>query len=187
MKLYLSVIGISMLLISLVGIALGIAPWYYVVISVIWCTALAFLFDGAAALGISLLSDSLFGVENPLFRISEFEMELYRRLRVRMWKDKIWELGGLGGFSKKTLKDPLNPEYIEKFIIECNKGVVTHRLSYPLGFVAIFTLSSPLSYAVAVPVATVNLVLNIMPTIALRYNTVKLKSLLKRLRRKSQG
>lgn len=184
MKLYLSVIGASMALISLVGIFFEIAPWYYVIISVVWCTALSFLFDGAVALGVSLLPSSLFGVENPHFRVSEFEMETYRRLRVRLWKDKIWELGGLGGFSKKTLKEPDNPEYIERFIIECNKGVLTHRLSYPLGFFAMLTLSAPLSYAVALPVAIVNLVLNVMPTMALRYNTVRLKGLYKRLKRK---
>ena len=41
------------------------------------------------------------------------EQELYKKLKVRRWKDKVWELGGLGGFSKKKLADPSDPKYIE--------------------------------------------------------------------------
>jgi hypothetical protein len=96
----------------------------------------------------------------------------------------VWELGGLGGFSKKTLLEPNNPAYIERFIIECNKGVLTHRLSYPIGFLAMLTLPNVCALTVALPVATVNLFLNILPTLALRYNTPMLQGALKRLRKK---
>ena len=129
MKLYLSVIGISMTLISAVNICLGTAPWYYVIVAVIWCTALQFGIDGLIAIIINKMPDEWFGVDNSLYFVSERERRFYRFLRVREWKDKVWELGGLGGFSKKELKAPDDPEYIEKFIIECNKGVATHRLS----------------------------------------------------------
>ena len=115
--------------------------------------------------------------------MSEAEKRLYKKLKVRRWKDKVWELGGLGGFSKKKLKEPDRPEYIEKFIIECNKGVLTHRLSYPIGFLAMLTLPNLCSLTVALPVAIVNLFLNVLPTLALRYNTPKLKAMLKRLQR----
>jgi hypothetical protein len=40
------------------------------------------------------------------------------------------------------------------------------------------------AFTIALPVAVVNLVLNIMPTMALRYNTPKLKLMLVRLQRK---
>ena len=184
MKLYLSAISISMIVITVLNAAFGAASLWGSLLAVVCCTALAFIFDGIVALLVSLLPDSLFGVDNKRFGVSEWEMELYRRLRVRLWKDKIWELGGIGGFSKKHLKEPQSPEYIEKFIIECNKGVLTHRLSYPLGFIAMLALPSPLAYTVAIPVALVNLVLNAMPTMALRYNTVKLKAFLTRLKRR---
>ena len=129
------------------------------------------------------MPDRWFGAENPLYHVSETEKRLYKKLRVRLWKDKVWELGGLGGFSKKRVKEPDNPEYIEKFIIECNKGVLTHRLSYPIGFLAMLTLPGVCAFSIALPVAIVNLFLNVLPTLALRYNTPKLKSMLKRLRR----
>ena len=92
--------------------------------------------------------------------------------------------GILCGFSKKKLLEPSNPQYIEKFIIECNKGVATHRLSYPIGFLAMLTLSGVCPFTIALPVALVTLFLNILPTLALRYNTPKLKAMLKRMQRK---
>ena len=182
MKLYLTVIGIAMLIIGAINMLLGIALWYVVVISVIWCTALQFALDGSIAILINKMPDRWFGVDNRLYRVSQRERALYKRWRVRQWKDKVWELGGLGGFSKKSVKEPRNPDYIEKFIIECNKGVLTHRLSYPIGFLAMLTLPGLCSLTIALPVALVNLYLNILPTLALRYNTPKLQIALQRLR-----
>ena len=183
MKLYLSTIGIAMLVISAVNLLIGAAPWYYVVISVVWCTALQFAFDGTIAFLINKMPNRWFGADNILYSVSDFEKKLYKKLRVKFWKDKVWELGGIGGFSKKHCKEPSNPEYIERFIIECNKGVLTHRLSYPAGFLAMLTLTGLPVLTVALPVAIVNLYLNILPTLALRYNTPKLQAILKRLKR----
>ncbi len=184
MKLYLSVIGIAMAIISAVNIALGTAPWHYAVIAVIWCAALQFALDGGMAILIRLTPDRWYPAEHPRFRVSDREKKLYLKLKVRLWKDKVWELGGLGGFSKKILKEPDDPAYIEKFIIECHKGVVTHRLSYPIGFLAMLTLPNACALTIALPVAVVNLFLNILPTIVLRYNTPMLLGILKRLKRK---
>lgn len=187
MKLYLSTIGISMAIISTINILCGTASWYYVIIAVVWCTALQFAFDGLIAIIINKMPDRWFGVDNPLYKVSDRERNLYRKLKVREWKDKVWELGGLGGFSKKRLESPGDPEYIEKFIIECNKGMLTHRLSYPVGFLAMLTLPNVCALTIALPVAIVNLFLNILPTLALRYNTPILISVLSRLKRKKSS
>ena len=185
MKLYFTTIGIAMALISAVNIAFGTAAWYYVLISVVWCTALQFVLDGVVAFSVRMTPDRLYGIDNLLFHITEWEKELYKRLRVRSWKDKVWELGGLGGFSKKSMTSTNDPEYIKKFIVECNRGVATHRLSYPVGFVAMLTLKGTCVFTVALPVALVNLYLNILPTLVLRYNTPKLKTLYERLLKKN--
>ena len=185
MKLYFTTIGIAMALISAVNIAFGTAAWYYVLISVVWCTALQFVLDGVVAFLVRMTPDRLYGIDNPLFHITEWEKEFYKRLRVRSWKDKVWELGGLGGFSKKSMTSTNDPEYIKKFIVECNRGVATHRLSYPVGFVAMLTLKGACVFTVALPVALVNLYLNILPTLVLRYNTPKLKTLYERLLKKN--
>ena len=183
MKLYLGVIGIAMLVISIINILLGTATWYYIIIAVIWCTALQFALDGIIAITINKMPDRWFGVNNRLSHVTQKEKAFYKKLKVRLWKDKIWELGGLGGFSKKKLKEPDNPKYIEKFIIECNKGVLTHRLSYPIGFLVMLTLSGDCIFTIALPVAVVNLFLNVLPTMALRYNTPMLKAILSRKER----
>lgn len=184
MKLYLFVIGIASLIISAVNIIFETASWHYVIIAVVWCVALQFALDGLIALSINKMPDKWFGTDNPLYRVSESEKKFYKKIKVRLWKDKIWELGGMGGFSKKYLLFPNDPEYIEKFIIECNKGVLTHRLSYPIGFFAMLTLTGMCAITVALPIATVNLFLNILPTLALRYNTPMLQSVLKKLKQK---
>ena len=175
-----------MLVISILNILFNTASWYYVIILVTVCTALQFALDGMVAILINKLPDKWFGVDNPWFRVSETEKKLYKKWKVRSWKDKVWELGGLGGFSKKNLSQLGSPAYIEKFIIECNKGVVTHRLSYPIGFLPMLFIPNICSVSIALPVAVVNLFLNILPTLALRYNTPKLKTMLNRMQRKSK-
>ena len=185
MKLYFSIIGAAVLVISALNIAFETAAWYYVIIAAVWCVALQFALDGIIAISINKMPDRWFGTDNPLYRVSEAEQKLYKKIKVRLWKDKIWELGGLGGFSKKHFSSPGDPSYIERFIIECNKGVLTHRLSYPIGFLAMLTLPGVCAFTIALPVAAVNLFLNVLPTLALRYNTPMLQSVLKRLKKKS--
>lgn len=185
MRLYLSIIGIAMFVISAFNIALNSASWQYVIISVILCTAAQFALDGLLAIIINKLPDRYFDADNPFYEVSETEKQLYKKLRVRSWKDKIWELGGLGGFSKKNLINPKSPEYINKFIVECNKGVITHRLSYPIGFLPLLFFPKTYAFSIALPIALVNLVLNVLPTLALRYNTPKLRALLTRMNRKT--
>lgn len=184
MKLYLSTIGIAMLLISVFNILCGTAAAYDIIGVVVWCTALQFALDGLIAILINKMPDRWFGIDNPLYYVSDTEKKLYNKLKVRRWKDKVWELGGLGGFSKKRIQAPNDTAYVEKFIIECNKGVLTHRLSYPIGFLAMLTVPGICAVSIALPVAIVNVFLNILPTLALRYNTPKLHAMLKRLRKK---
>ena len=183
MKLYLTIIGGAMLIISVVNMVFHTAVWYSIILLVALCTATQFALDGLIAWMVNKLPDRLFGIDNRLYSVSDAEKKLYRKLKVRSWKDKIWELGGLGGFSKKNLVSPNSPEYIEKFIIECNKGVLTHRLSYPVGFLPMLFIPNICVFSIALPVAMVNLFLNILPTLALRYNTPKLQAMLKRMKR----
>lgn len=184
MKLYLSVIGIAMLIICGINIVLCTASWYNVIIAVVLCTAAQFALDGFIAVIINKMPNKLFGADNPLFNVTQAEKKFYKKLRVRSWKDAVWELGGLGGFSKKNLTNPESSEYIERFIIECNKGVLTHRMSYPVGFLPMLFIPDVCALTIALPIAAVNLFLNILPTLVLRYNTPKLQAILKRMRRK---
>lgn len=184
MILYLTIIGVAAAIISAVNIACGVASWYNILIAVVLCIALEFAIDGGMAILIRLTPDRWYPAFSKHFAVSAWEKKLYLTLRVRLWKDKIWELGGLGGFSKKKLLSPDDPAYIEKFIVECHKGVVTHRLSYPLGFLILLLFPNIGALTIALPVAIVNLFLNILPTMVLRYNTPMLQGMLKRMNKK---
>lgn len=186
MKLYLLTVGIASIIVSGANILVGTAPWYYVIAQLAWCIAVNFMLDGLFAILIKIMPNKWFLPDNPAYHVSEKERSIYRKLKVRSWKDKVWELGGIGGFSKKNIKEPGNPKYIERFIIECNKGVLTHRLSYLSGVLVMFTCSGVTAFTIALPAALVNLYLNILPTIVLRYNTPMLKSVLLRLKRKAE-
>lgn len=187
MAFYLSVMTFGTLFIALVNILLSTAPsWYYALIASFFSTVLAFALDGCIALLVHFLPKALFGVDNPRYWVSERAQKFYQKLNVKAWKDKVWELGGLGGFSKKHLNQPLSSHYVERFIIECNKGVLTHRLSYAVGFLVMPMLPNVCAFTVAFPVALVNLYLNILPTIVLRYNTSGLLRLFERLKQKEE-
>lgn len=183
MKLYLSTVGIAMLTVSGLNILFGTAPWYHIICAVIYCVILNFMLDAAIAILIKIMPNRWFMPENPSYHVFSFERKLYGWLNVRRWKDKVLQLGGIGGFSKRRIKEPNNPKYIERFIIECNKGVLTHRLCYFVGFFVMLIISDKFVFSVALPSAVVNLYLNVLPTIVLRYNTPMLKSVLARLRR----
>ena len=79
MKLYLTVIGAAMLVISVVNIIFDTAAWYNIIIFVVVCTALQFALDGTIAIIINKMPDKLFGAENPLYNVSEFEKTLYKK------------------------------------------------------------------------------------------------------------
>lgn len=183
MVLYLCIILSAMTIISVLNIIFTtLNPWF-IISAVTITTIFQFVIDGIFAIIINKLPNKWFGMDKKCFEVSKKSQEFYEKLKIRKWKDKVWELGGLGGFRKNKLSQPNNSDYIERFIIESNKGIVTHRLGYLLGFLGIFIF--PLKYAlgIGIPVAIVNLILNALPVMILRYNIPKLKLLHKRLKR----
>ena len=186
MAFYLTVMGAGTGLIAFFNILFEVASPLYAIVASVFCTLLAFALDGLIAYLVHLLPSRLFPAESPRYRVSSRAVRLYERIGVKKWKDKVWELGGAGGFSKKSILRPDDPEYVEKFIVESNKGVLTHRLSYPIGLLAMLTLEGVCVFTVALPIAFVNLFLNVLPTVVLRYNTPKLRSLLRLIERKAK-
>ena len=182
MTLYLLVISGSMLCIVLLNMFLGIAPVGEIVSSTFLAVFLVILIDGAVALITHLMPNQLFSPDNSHYYVSPKSQRIYRKLGVRRWKDKVWELGALGGFSKKHLADTISVEYIERFIIECNKGVFTHTVSCFTGLLIRFAIPDEFDFTIVLPVVAVNMFLNVLPTIILRDNTPKLQSLLKHLK-----
>ncbi len=158
--------------------AMNVSPWFFVV-AVVVSVIYQFAIDGLFAFIVSKFPNKWF--ENKkFFEVSKKEQRFYEKLGIRAWKDKIWELGGLGGFSKAKIDDPKNPEYSKRFLIESYKGEIDHIIGMFAGFTVIFIFPLKFAWIVGVPVAIVNFVLNLMPIMILRYNTPKLLVLYKR-------
>lgn len=186
MVLYLSLIFIAMAIIATFNIIFTSTSAWFIIFAVVITTVFQFAIDGLFAIIINKMPDKWFAIDNKHYHVSKRWQEFYEKLKIRKWKDKVWELGGLGGFRKNKLSQPNNSKYIEKFIIESHKGILTHRLGYFLGLLGIFIL--PLKYAlgIGIPIAIVNLILNALPVMILRYNIPKLKLLHKRLKRSEE-
>lgn len=118
---------------------------------------------------------------NPKFKIytaSKRECKFYERIGIKKWKDKTAEYGRLNNFSKNKITEPDNPEYIQRFILENNKGFLTHLVSAILSFPAIFILPMRFWIPMALPIAITSFILNVIPIMILRYNMPRLQIML---------
>ena len=120
---------------------------------------------------------------NRIFTPGKKEMALYNKLHIKNWKDKTIEWGKLNGFSKSKIENPKNPEYIKKFILECNKGFLGHFTSlFVAGFIFLCVPKS-LVLPMALPMFITSFILNLLPITILRYNTHRLNALLRFIER----
>lgn len=189
MALLLWIVIPSMILIGCMDIifvapSMSVSPWFFVV-AVVVSTIFQVVVDGIFALLCNQIPTKWLK-NKKFFNVSKREQKFYEKLGIRAWKDKVLELGGMGGFSKSKIDDPNSPEYIERFLIESYKGEIDHIMGMIAGFSVVFIL--PLKYAwfVGVPIAIVNVAVNMMSTMILRYNTPKLKTLHKRALRNQE-
>ncbi len=183
MILYLSIIFLAVLVTSVINIICGTAGALTIILIAVGATIFQFAIDGLFAIVINKMPNKWFAMDKKCFQVSKKSQKFYEKLKIRKWKDKVWELGGLGGFRKNKINEPNNSEYVEKFIIESNKGVVTHRIGYFVGFFVIFVFPFKYALTVCVPIALTNLFLNILPVMVLRYNIPKLMVAHKRISR----
>ncbi|MBQ7452690.1 MAG: hypothetical protein IJS68_00270 [Clostridia bacterium] len=188
MVLYLSIIFIGMVIVSLLNIFLALDYLQtnagIVVLVVLAGVAFVFLIDGLCAIVVHNLPDKWFGKDRKISYVSGLEKRMHRFFQVKKWKDYVWEIGALGGFSKKSLENPKDKEYVERFIIENNKGVIVHDCGMIFGFLVMIILPLKFALTISLPIALVNVLLNTMSNMVLRYNTPKLMTLYKSLARK---
>lgn len=152
-------------------------------------TLLSTVFYTALNIGLAFLvrlfPKRLYNPDLAFYREHAFEKKLYKRLQVAKWKDKFPEKGSMVGFSKKSLKSPPDPAYVNQFITETCIGEFVHYLWAIFGF-----LSLPLTFLVDgtgrymhvfAIMATLNLLVQIFFSIIQRYNRprlIKLKRML---------
>jgi hypothetical protein len=147
----------------------------------VWCvvsTIAVIVIDGFFAFIVRrVMPEELYSINKTHFVAKKKKRLFYEKLGVKRWKDKVLELGIFTGFSKSKVLEPKNSEYIKRFIIECNYGVGVHLADMIMGFIVVFINPKSIWLSVGLPVAFVNLVLNYMPYVVLRYNLYKLHKL----------
>ncbi len=141
---------------------------------------------GLFAFLIRRLPERWLDYKKPFFTVKKRERKFYKFIGVKSWRGLVIELGIFTSFSKSHFTDPNNPEYTARFLLESCYGVVIHIVCVFIGFV-LLAVYPPLALRVALPVAIVNAVLNILPVFVLRYNTPKIKSIHERNLRKSRS
>ena len=135
--------------------------------------------DGILAFVARRMPEKWFSPEAKLFTVAKWEHKLYRKTKINTWKKYVPELGCFTGFHKDKMREPDSSEYIGRFLLESNYGVLGHVLGAVLGFLIMFLpFLRPL--AIALPIALVNFVLSMLPTLILRYNTPALRKIYRR-------
>ena len=145
------------------------------------------LVDGLVSTIARLLPAKCADHTKKVYQVSSKEKKRYEKLKIRLWKDKIPEIGHFTGFRKNKLADPQSVEYVDRFLLESCYGEIGHFFSLFFGFTVL--LLYPLSevwFALAIPVAIINVFLNLPSLLVLRYNSYKLVVLKKSLLKKQQ-
>ena len=187
MSLYLSIVGCFILVLYFINIIFDLVAFSNVTILIIILggVLLEIAIDGLFAILVHFMPTKWFEIDKKVFGVSQKERKFYEKIKIRKWKDKVLELGALGGFSKSELKSSSDAGYIKQFIIESNKGVVTHLIGCFAGFVILWLFPVECFFSISLPISIVNFILNIPSTFILRYNTPKLLAGYKRLVRNS--
>ena len=187
MVLYLSIIISTGLFLTILNIALNVLPFFSISsLTFLGMCAATIIFEillnGAVALIIHWLPTKWFIAERKIFRTFKWERKTYEKLGIKKWKDKVWELGGLGGFRKNKINDPTNPEYFSTFLMESNKGIAVHFFGIFVSFGCILLFPKYI-WTIGFPCSIVGVFLNILPILILRYNIPKLEIARERARR----
>ena len=132
-----------------------------------------------------ILPGKWFSADSNFVAVSKKECQIYEKLGIKYWKDHVLELGFLGGFSKKKVSDPKDPEYIKLFIQECNVGSTVHLVNFFQGIVLLFVFPHDFVKYFVVTAVCINAFLSLLPIMVLRYNIPRLRRLLVVLEKKA--
>ncbi len=147
----------------------------YVLLAVVISTISVIIIDGIFSTIVRrCFPKKWFNHDKKFFSASKNESNFYEKIGIKKWKEKILELGVFTSFRKNSIKEPRNNAYVERYILEANYGIVCHLFCMIFGFLIVLIYPIEYSFCFGVPVATVNLVLNLLPIMVLRYNLRKL-------------
>ncbi len=175
MKLYLLIIFCCVMVITpIVSFASG-EGYLYVLGFTALAVVIVIAIDGLVSTIARLLPKKCARHEAKVFTVSAKEKKFYEKLKIRKWKDKVPEIGQFTGFRKNKIVDPKSVEYLDRFLLEICYGEIGHFFSVFLGFtLLLFYPLTDIWLAVSIPVAIINIFMNLPSLFILRYNSYKL-------------
>lgn len=151
---------------------------FYVVGAVFFGVLMVIAVDGLFAFIVRWMFPSKwFTYDKQGFCAEDKESKLLEKLGIKKWKDKVPELGSFTSFRKNKITDPKNNEYVKRYILEANYGVMVHAMGMIFGFLIILFYPLKYVFCFGLPIAIVNLVYNWLSFSILRYNLPKLHKL----------
>lgn len=178
MKLYLIIIfGCSLVISAIVSLASGFDFLLAFALTAL-AVVIEILIDGLIATIARLLPKKCAQHDARVFVVSAKEKKFYEKMKIRKWKDHIPEIGHFTGFRKNKIADPKSVEYLDRFLLEACYGEIGHFFSVFFGFLVL--LLYPIAtvwMAISIPVAIINIFLNLPSLFVLRYNSYKLEIL----------
>lgn len=175
-----------MAIISSLNIILNTAiTWHYAVLATIVFTIFAFLIDLITSGIVMILPKKMFNHTNKMFRVFKWEKKFYEKIGIKKWKDYLpIGAGPIGiGFKKDKVYEPNNPDYILTFLQESCIAEFMHFISLLAGFIILIFAPPHTLFSIALPVAIVNFVLQLLPFITQRYNRPKLAVMYRRAKK----
>ena len=190
-------IGVINGLIGLPGYSTPVAMLVCLGVSVLF-TVLEFGLDALIAWLTRLLPEKAVDPFRKIYRVAKWEKKVYKKLGIVKWKDKIPEAGGLlASFQKKKVLDFHDNEYIMTFMRESVYAEVMHVISAIAGLAVPALCAVRLLWPdvipqvhwcvrIALPVALVNFLLQVLPVLVQRYVRPQLMSVYLRNQKRAQ-
>ena len=174
--------------ILLAAIAIGVINYFFnfaafdfnawnIVLCVVVSVVAAIAIDGFFATLVRwVCPKKWFSADKEFFAAKKKECRFYEKIGIKKWKDKVIELGFFTGFRKNKIADPNNNEYVGRYIVEANYGVMVHIACMIFGYLVCLVFPAHW-YSIGLPVGFVGMVLNALSFMILRYNLPKLRTL----------
>lgn len=189
MILYITIIVASTFIVALFNSLFGGYPFsaWQVILWVVISVILSIALDGLIAFIHRLIPYKYYKENNAYFREKKGERKFYEKLKIRVWKDKIPELGGkLKYFDKSKIVDNADSNYFMTFIKETCMGEMVHLVSFIVAPLLLIVMPSYFTWTIGLPVVIVNMCLQLPSICTLRYTRGKLVVAYKRAKMKEE-
>jgi len=121
------------------------------------------------------------------FKVFDFEIKFYDFLKIRAWKDRIPDLGGItNGFQKHLCGSIVKDEdYYKKFLYELSQAEILHFVSILVSPLCLFFIDPRLISTIGSTTLIIFFLFNILPVMVQRYNRPRILHLYDKFKEKN--